>query len=170
MKYCVDFALCNRRLMMMRIEEVLADSLKGIEFEPMINIAHNYAAYENHFGHDVFVHRKGATLARKGVTGIIPGSQGTASYIVEGLGNAESFCSCSHGAGRVLSRKAAIQSLNIAEEVARLEAKGIVHAIHCQDDMQEASGAYKNIEEVIANELDLVKIRTRLLPVAVIKG
>ena len=170
MKYCVDFALCNRRLMMMRIEEVLADSLKGIEFEPMINIAHNYAAFENHFGHDVFVHRKGATLARKGVVGIIPGSQGTASYIVEGLGNAESFCSCSHGAGRMLSRKAAIQSLSMAEEVARLEAKGIVHAIHCQDDMQEASGAYKNIEEVIANELDLVKIKTRLLPVAVIKG
>ena len=170
MKYCVDFALCNRRLMMMRIEEVLAHSLKGIEFEPMINIAHNYAACENHFGHDVFVHRKGATLARKGVTGIIPGSQGTASYIVEGLGNAESFCSCSHGAGRVLSRKAAIQSLSMAEEVARLEAQGIVHAIHCQDDMQEASGAYKNIEKVIANELDLVKIKTRLLPVAVIKG
>jgi len=170
MKYCVDFALCNRRLMMMRIEEVLADSLKGIEFEPMINIAHNYAACENHFGHDVFIHRKGATLARKGVTGIIPGSQGTASYIVEGLGNAESFCSCSHGAGRVLSRKAAIQSLSMAEEVARLEARGIVHAIHCQDDMQEASGAYKNIEEVIANEQDLVKIKTRLLPVAVIKG
>ena len=170
MKYCIDFALCNRRLMMMRIEEVFADSLKGIEFEPMINIAHNYAACENHFGHDVFVHRKGATLARKGVTGIIPGSQGTASYIVEGLGNAESFCSCSHGAGRVLSRKAAIQSLSMAEEVARLEAQGIVHAIHCQDDMQEASGAYKNIEEVIANELDLVKIKTRLLPVAVIKG
>ena len=74
MKYCIDFAFCNRRLMMERIEEVLADSLKGIEFEPMINIAHNYAAMENHFGHNVIVHRKGATLAREGVTGIIPGS------------------------------------------------------------------------------------------------
>ena len=170
MKYCVDFALCNRKLMMERIEEVLYDALTGIEFDPMINIAHNYAACENHFGKNVFVHRKGATLARKGITGIIPGSQGTASYIVEGLGNPESFCSCSHGAGRVLSRKAAIRTLNMAEEVAQLEAKGIVHAIRCQDDMQEASGAYKNIEEVIANELDLVKVRTRLLPVAVIKG
>ncbi len=170
MKYCVDFAFCNRKLMMNRIEEVLADALKGIEFEPMINIAHNYAACENHFGKNVFVHRKGATLAREGVIGIIPGSQGTASYIVEGLGNPDSFCSCSHGAGRVLSRKAAIRTLNMAEEVRQLEAKGIVHAIRCQDDMQEASGAYKDIEEVIANELDLVKVRTRLLPLAVIKG
>lgn len=170
MKYCVDFALCNRRLMMHRIEEVLADTLKGIEFEPMINIAHNYASLENHFGRNVFVHRKGATLAREGVTGIIPGSQGTASYIVEGLGNPDSFCSCSHGAGRLLSRSAAIRTLNMAEEVARLEAKGIVHGIRNQDDMQEASGAYKDIEEVIANELDLVKVKTRLLPVAVIKG
>jgi tRNA-splicing ligase RtcB len=170
MKYCIDFALCNRKLMMERIQEVIADSLKGIEFEPMINIAHNYAAFEHHFGKDVIVHRKGATLAREGVIGIIPGSQGTASYIVEGLGNPESFCSCSHGAGRALSRKAAINTLNMAEEVAQLEAKGIVHAIRCQDDMQEASGAYKDIEEVIANELDLIKVKTRLLPIAVIKG
>jgi tRNA-splicing ligase RtcB len=93
MRFCIDFALCNRKLMMERIEEVLADSLKGIEFEPMINIAHNYAAVEHHFGQDVIVHRKGATLAREGVIGIIPGSQGTASYIVEGLGNPDSFCS-----------------------------------------------------------------------------
>ena len=170
MRYCVDFALCNRKLMMERIEEVLAEALKDIEFEPMINIAHNYAAVEHHFGHNVIVHRKGATLAREGVVGIIPGSQGTASYIVEGLGNPESFCSCSHGAGRVLSRSMAIKTLNLQQEVAQLEAKGIVHAIRSQEDMQEASGAYKDIEEVIANEADLVKVKTRLLPVAVIKG
>ena len=131
MKYCIDFALCNRRLMMERIQEVIADSLKGIEFEPMINIAHNYAAFEHHFGKDVIVHRKGATLAREGVIGIIPGSQGTASYIVEGLGNPDSFCSCSHGAGRVLSRKAAIKTLDMDAEVRNLEAKGIIHAIRC---------------------------------------
>ena len=170
MRFCIDFALCNRRLMMQRIEEVIADALPGIEFEPMINIAHNYAAFEHHYGEDVIVHRKGATLAREGVVGIIPGSQGTASYIVEGLGNPESFCSCSHGAGRVMSRTAAIKTLDMAAEVAQLEAKGIVHAIRCQDDMQEASGAYKDIETVIKNELDLVKIKTRLLPIAVIKG
>ncbi|MBP5134390.1 MAG: RtcB family protein [Paludibacteraceae bacterium] len=170
MKYCIDFALCNRRLMMERIEEVLCDSLKGIEFESMINIAHNYAAWENHFGKNVIVHRKGATLANEGTIGIIPGSQGTASYIVEGVGNPDSFCSCSHGAGRIMSRTKAIQILDMQKEVAQLESKGIVHAIRCQDDMQEASGAYKDIEEVIANELDLVNVKKRLLPVAVIKG
>lgn len=170
MRFCIDFAFCNRRLMMQRIEEVIADALPGIEFEPMINIAHNYAAFEHHYGEDVIVHRKGATLAREGIVGIIPGSPGTASYIVEDLGNPESFCSCSHGAGRVMSRTAAIKTLDMAAEVAQLEAKGIVHAIRCQDDMQEASGAYKDIETVIKNELDLVKIKTRLLPIAVIKG
>ena len=170
MQYCIDFALCNRRLMMERIEEVLSDSLPGIEFDPMINIAHNYAAIENHFNQNVIVHRKGATLAREGVVGIIPGSQGTASYIVEGLGNPDSFCSCSHGAGRTMSRKAAIRDLDMKEEVDRLDAMGIIHAIRSQDDMQEASGAYKDIETVIANEADLVRVRTRLLPVAVIKG
>lgn len=170
MKYCIEFALCNRKLMMQRIEEVISYAIPGIEFEPMINIAHNYAAMEHHFGKDVIVHRKGATLAQEGVIGIIPGSQGTASYIVEGLGNPDSFNSCSHGAGRVLSRKAAIRTLDMASEVAQLEAKGIIHAIRCQDDMQEASGAYKDIDTVIANESDLVKVKTRLLPVAVIKG
>lgn len=170
MKYCIDFALCNRKLVMERTQEVLADALPGIEFEPMINIAHNYAAFEHHYGHNVVVHRKGATLAREGATGIIPGSQGTASYIVEGLGNPESFCSCSHGAGRALSRKMAMQVLDLQQEVAQLEARGIVHAIRSQKDMQEASGAYKDIEEVIANEADLVRVKTRLLPVAVIKG
>ena len=170
MKYCIDFALCNRRLMMERIEEVLADALPGVEFEPMINIAHNYAAHEHHFGKDVFVHRKGATLAREGTVGIIPGSQGTASYIVEGLGNPGSFCSCSHGAGRLMSRTTAIRTLDMAAEVASLEARGIVHAIRTQNDMQEASGAYKDIEQVIANQTDLVRVVTRLLPIAVIKG
>ena len=170
MQYCIDFALCNRSLMMQRIQEVLTDALPGISFEPMINIAHNYAAWENHYGQNVIVHRKGATLAREGMVGIIPGSQGTASYIVEGLGNAASFNSCSHGAGRVLSRTAAIASLDMQAEVAQLEAKGIVHAIRSQDDMQEATGAYKDIEEVIANQTDLIKVKTRLLPIAVIKG
>ena len=170
MEYCVDFALCNRRLMMERIEEVIKDVIPEVEFEPMINIAHNYAAWENHYEKNVIVHRKGATLAREGVIGIIPGSQGTASYIVEGLGNPESFCSCSHGAGRTMSRTAAIRDLNLKEELDRLEAKGIIHAIRGQSDMQEATGAYKDIEAVIANEADLVKVKTRLLPVAVIKG
>ena len=170
MNYCVDFALCNRRLMMERIKDVLANALPGIEFEPMINIAHNYAAIEHHFGHDVIVHRKGATLAREGVTGIIPGSQGTASYIVEGLGNPESFCSCSHGSGRLMSRTKAVQTLSLEDEIKRLDEQGIVHAIRTEKDLEEAAGAYKDIEEVINNELDLVRIVTRLQPVAVVKG
>ena len=170
MQYCVDFALCNRRLMMERIKEILADALPGIEFEPMINIAHNYAAWEHHFSKNVIVHRKGATLAREGVVGIIPGSQGTASYIVEGLGNLDSFCSCSHGAGRVMSRTKAVQSLSLEDEIKRLDDQGIVHAIRTVHDLEEAAGAYKDIETVINNELDLVRIVTRLLPIAVIKG
>ena len=170
MQYCVEFALCNRRLMMERIQEVIADALPGIEFEPMINIAHNYAAWENHFGKNVIVHRKGATLAREGIVGIIPGSQGTASYIVEGLGNPDSFNSCSHGAGRLMSRTAAVKTLSLEDEVKKLDDQGIVHAIRSQHDLEEAAGAYKDIEQVINNELDLVKILTRLLPIAVIKG
>lgn len=170
MQYCVDFALSNRRLMIERIKEVLADALPGIEFEPMINIAHNYAAWEHHYGKNVIVHRKGATLAREGVVGIIPGSQGTASYIVEGLGNPKSFCSCSHGAGRVMSRTKAVQSLSLQDEIKRLDDQGIVHAIRTVHDLEEAAGAYKDIEQVINNELDLVKVKTRLLPIAVIKG
>ena len=170
MRYCVDFALSNRRLMMQRIQEVLTAALPGIEFEPMINIAHNYAAWENHYGHNVIVHRKGATLASKGVTGIIPGSQGTASYIVEGLGNHESFNSCSHGAGRSMSRTQAQNTLSLEEEVSKLDALGIVHGITTQRDLQEASSAYKDIDQVIHNELDLIAVKTRLLPVAVVKG
>lgn len=170
MNYCVKFALANRQLMMKRICEILSNTLSGIEFEPMINIAHNYAAIEHHFGHNVIVHRKGATLACKGIIGIIPGSQGTSSYIVEGLGNPESFCSCSHGAGRAMSRTAAVRDLDLNEEVSRLESLGIVHAIRSKKDLEEATGAYKDIEEVINNELDLVRIKTKLSPIAVIKG
>ena len=166
----MEFALCNRRLMMERIQEVIADALPGIEFEPMINIAHNYAAWEHHYGKNVIVHRKGATLAREGIVGIIPGSQGTASYIVEGLGNPDSFNSCSHGAGRLMSRTAAVKTLSLEDEVKKLDEQGIVHAIRSQRDLEEAAGAYKDIEQVINNELDLVKILTRLLPIAVIKG
>lgn len=170
MEYCVAFALCNRKLMMERICEVIGDAIAGSEFEPMINIAHNYAQWENHFGENCIVHRKGATSAREGEIGIIPGSQGTCSYITVGLGNPESFMSCSHGAGRRLSRTAARNELSLEEEIARLEKAGVIHAIRYKEDLDEAAGAYKNIDEVMAAQSDLVKIRTRLRPVAVIKG
>jgi tRNA-splicing ligase RtcB len=106
MQYCIDFAFANRKLMMHTLEEVFTDVYRGwfreLEF---INIAHNYAVKERHFGKEVWIHRKGATSAREGEYGIIPGSQGTKSYIVRGKGNPESFMSCSHGAGRVMGRK-----------------------------------------------------------------
>ena len=170
MQYCIDFGLCNRRLMMYRIQKVISEAIPHVEFEPMINIAHNYASWESHFGENCIIHRKGATSAREGEVGIIPGSQGTSSYIVEGLGNPLSFMSCSHGAGRIMSRTEAVKTLNLAEEIHKLDEKGIVHAIRSQEDLEEASAAYKDIELVMAQESDLVKIKTHLLPIAVIKG
>ena len=170
MEYCVQFALANRQLMMDRICGVIKDCAPDTEFEPMINIAHNYAAWEHHFGDDVIVDRKGATRAREGEVGIIPGSQGTRSYITEGLGNPDSFMSCSHGAGRRMSRTEAVRTLDLKAEQEKLEAKGIVHAMRCQKDLEEASSAYKDIEEVMANQADLAKITTALEPIAVIKG
>ena len=170
MTYCIDFAFCNRKLMMDRILEVIKDCCPEAEFEPMINIAHNYAAWENHFGQNVIVHRKGAVRAREGEVGIIPGSQGTRSYIVEGLGNADSFMSSSHGAGRLMSRSEAVRTLDFDAEVSRLESRGIIHALRGRSDLEEAAGAYKDIGEVLANESDLVRVVTELSPVAVIKG
>ena len=170
MNYCIEFALCNRRLMMERICQTIGEVYPDAQFEPMINIAHNYAVWENHFDENCIVHRKGATRARVGEIGIIPGSQGTKSYIVEGLGNTDSFQSCSHGAGRAMSRTEAVRSLSLEDEVAKLEAQGIVHAIRSKKDLEEAAGAYKDIDEVMANQTDLVKIVTELSPVAVIKG
>ena len=170
MNYCVEFALCNRRLMMERICATIGEVYPYAQFEPMINIAHNYAVCEHHFDETVIVHRKGATRAREGELGIIPGSQGTRSYIVEGLGNPDSFQSCSHGAGRAMSRTEAVRNLSLEAEVSRLEELGIVHAIRGQKDLEEAAGAYKDIDEVMANQSDLVKTVTALSPVAVIKG
>ena len=170
MKYCTGFALANRKLMMERIQHVVTATLNNVEYEPMINIAHNYAAWETHFDTKVVVHRKGATSAKEGEQGIIPGSQGTKSYIVEGLGNTESFMSCSHGAGRVMSRAAAIRNLNLEEEIRKLDELGIIHAIRKKSDLEEASTAYKDIAQVMDLQKDLVKIKTELTPLAVIKG
>ena len=136
----------------------------------MINIAHNYAARETHFGKHVWIHRKGATLADNGTEGIIPGSQGTPSYIVRGKGNPASFNSCSHGAGRRMGRKEAERRLDLACEQKMLEEKGIIHSIRSRRDLDEASGAYKDIRDVMQSQSDLVDIVTELLPVAVIKG
>lgn len=170
MRYCVDFALANRRLIIEQIQEALAEVAPGMEFGEMINVAHNYAALERHFGRDVVVHRKGATRARTGEYGIIPGSQGSRSFIVRGLGNPESFCSCSHGAGRLMGRKQAQRELDLATERRRLDELGVIHGLRSRSDLDEAAGAYKDIDTVMANQEDLVEVTVTLRPLAVMKG
>jgi tRNA-splicing ligase RtcB len=170
MQYCTQFAFANRKLMMERIQHVVSSVLNAVIYEPIINIAHNYAAWEEHFGEKVIVHRKGATSAKLGEIGIIPGSQGTKSYIVEGLGNPESFMSCSHGAGRVMGRKAAIRNLDLETEKRKLDELGIIHSIRNKSDLEEASSCYKDIAQVRELQKDLVKIKTELSPLAVVKG
>lgn len=170
MRYCVDFAYANRKLMMDRVQEALVSVVTPVSFDPLINIAHNYAAQETHFNRRVMVHRKGATRAQAGEIGIIPGSQGTPSYLVKGKGNLDSFASCAHGAGRKMGRKQAQRQLDLTREIKRMEDQGIIHAIRHKGDLDEAAGAYKNIDEVIDNQLDLVEVLVELRPLAVIKG
>lgn len=170
MDFCVRFALNNRLAMCGVIMDAFTDHLPDTEFDFPINIAHNYAAIENHYGENVVVHRKGATKATSGLKGIIPGSQGTKSYIVEGLGNQESFMSCSHGAGRVLGRKAAQRELDLAEEQRILDDQGIIHDMKSKANLEEAASAYKPIDVVMKNQADLTKILVELQPLAVIKG
>lgn len=170
MKYCVNFAFANRKLMITRIMESILDIFGEVEFSEHINIAHNYAAWEEHFGKKVLVHRKGATSARDGEIGIIPGSQGTKSYIVEGLGNPQSFMSCSHGAGRAMGRKQAIRTLNLEEEKHKMDALGIIHSMNSLKDLDEAASAYKDISLVMNQQSDLVRIIHELSPLAVVKG
>jgi tRNA-splicing ligase RtcB len=171
MQYCMDFAFANRKHMMASIVSVFRNHMdKNFRELEFVNIAHNYARWEKHFNTQVIVHRKGATSARKGEIGIVPGSQGTQSYIVKGKGNQESFESCSHGAGRLMGRKQAQRTLDLKEEIARLESTGIIHSLRHQKDLDEAPGAYKNIDKVMADQNDLVEIMTTLSPLAVIKG
>jgi tRNA-splicing ligase RtcB len=167
MKYCLEFAKANRQIMMKNVLSCLS-SVKDCSALDEIDIHHNYAAFENHYGKDVLVHRKGATKASLGLTGIIPGSMGTSSYITEGLGNPESFESCSHGAGRRMGRKEAERTLNLEEEQEKMI--GIVHGLRDTSNLDEAPGAYKSIDEVMKNQEDLVKFKISLKPLASIKG
>ncbi|MDO5674503.1 MAG: RtcB family protein [bacterium] len=170
MTYCVEFAKANRREMMRMMQEVVTDVGGGGNFGPAIDVAHNYAAMEQHFGREVCVHRKGAIRAGLDEHGIIPGSQGSSSYIVRGLGNADSFSSCSHGAGRVMGRKQAQRRLDLEEELRKLKRRNVVHGMRGRKDLDEAPGAYKDITEVMANQQDLVTIEVELQPLAVVKG
>lgn len=170
MNYCIDFALANRKLMMERVKSAFAQILPDVEFADFINKPHNFAALETHYGEKVMVHRKGATRAEKGEWGMIPGSQGTSSYLVTGKGNPLSFNSCSHGAGRIMSRAQARRTLDLDEEKAQLEELGVIHALRHKRDLDEAPGSYKDIEEVMALQQDLVEIEVELKPLAVIKS
>lgn len=167
MTFCLDFAKANRELIMSRFFQAFAEVTGSVKRLEEIHIHHNYAAVEEHFNRKVIIHRKGATSAQKGQLGIIPGSMGTPSYIVEGLGSPESFMSCSHGAGRTMSRKKANET--ISRELADKLMKGIVFD-GWHGDFSEAPIAYKDIEEVMRNQSDLVKPLVKLTPLGVMKG
>ena len=178
MLFALRYAKENRRRMMERMKETVAEFVPEANFLRTIDIHHNYAACEDHFGRKVFVHRKGATSAKLDEIGIIPGSMGTASYIVRGLGNPDSFMSCSHGAGRRMSRIAASTSLTV-EECDRAMDGIVCERWHKYKgygkakghlDLSEAPQAYKDIEDVIASERDLVEPLVRLVPLASLKG
>ena len=178
MLFALRYAKENRRRMMEVMKATLAEFVPGANFVRTIDIHHNYAAFEEHFGEKVCVHRKGATSAKLDEIGIIPGSMGTASYIVRGLGNPDSFMSCSHGAGRRMSRIAASTTLTVEECDKAMDGivcerwhkyKGFGKA-KGRLDLSEAPQAYKDIEDVIASELDLVEPLVRLVPLASLKG
>lgn len=166
MNWCLKFAKASRRRMMETVLDILGESpVKSID------IHHNYASLEEHYDEIVLVHRKGATCAEKGLDGIIPGSMGSNSYITVGKGNTESFNSSAHGAGRRMGRNAARRSINVTKVLREMDEKGIlISAAKKRDIAEESPEAYKDIDVVMAQQSDLVAIRTVLKPIGVIKG
>lgn len=164
-----DFAKINREVMMARTLQAMRDILK-IPFDAhveAVNCHHNYISRENHYGENVWVTRKGAVSAKKGEMGIIPGSMGARSYIVRGLGNEESFCSCSHGAGRVMSRTEVKRRVSLKEHV---DATAGVECRKDEEVIDETPSAYKPIEKVMEAQSDLVEIVHTLKQVLCVKG
>jgi len=163
-----DYALENRREMMKAVLEAMRPHLPPFRIVgEAIQCHHNYVAREHHFGANVYVTRKGAIRAGEGELGIIPGSMGARSFIVRGKGNPQSFCSCAHGAGRLMSRGEAKRRFS-AEDVKRQTA-----GVECRKDegvVDEIPGAYKPIEEVMANQSDLVDVVHTLRQVVCVKG
>ena len=179
MLFALRYAQENRRRMMEAMKETVAEFVPEANFVRTIDVHHNYATCEEHFGRKVFVHRKGATSAKLDEIGVIPGSMGTASYIVRGLGNPDSFMSCSHGAGRRMSRVAASANLTVEECDKAMEGivcerwqkyNGYSKKAKGKFDLSEAPQAYKDIEDVIASERDLVEPLVRFVPLASLKG
>jgi tRNA-splicing ligase RtcB len=165
-----EYAMANRQLMMANIIAAVANSGQVPPFEAtleVVNCHHNYVAWENHYGENVLVTRKGAVRAREGDMGIIPGSMGAQSFIVRGKGNPESFMSCSHGAGRAMSRTEAKRRFTIADHEAATA------GIECRKDadvIDETPMAYKPISAVMEAQKDLVEIVHTLRQVVCVKG
>jgi tRNA-splicing ligase RtcB (3'-phosphate/5'-hydroxy nucleic acid ligase) len=165
-----DYARLNRELMMESVVEAVRASGEVPAFEAnveAVNCHHNYVAREHHYGANVFVTRKGAVRAREGDMGIIPGSMGARSFIVRGLGNPESFESCSHGAGRAMSRAEAKRRFTVADHEAATA------GVECRKDadvIDETPGAYKPIDDVMSAQRDLVEIVHTLRQVVCVKG
>ena len=176
MQLAMDFAYENRAAMLSKIKEIFTRYVvKYTSTEPTysteINCHHNYAALENHYGKNVWVHRKGAVHAGENELGIIPGAMGSYSYIVKGKGNPESFMSSSHGAGRLFSRTAALDNFSTEQVMCDLKDKNVVLAKHNKADVaEEARFAYKDITQVMANQRDLVEPIKTLFTVGVVKG
>lgn len=173
MNIAQDYAFHNREIMMHAAQSAVKDqSHKTNHFADFINIHHNYAAIENHGGENVWVHRKGATLARPQTTGIIPGSMTTKSYIVQGKGNKDSMNSCSHGSGRNFSRSEAKRRVQEGVDPSQESqlTKANVELYGTRDAADELGSAYKDIDQVMLNQEDLVEIIEELIPVAVLKG
>lgn len=175
LQWAQGYAMTNREAMMQALMKSFTTKVLGKHHEEWtsitavtsVNCHHNYAEREHHYGSNVIVTRKGAVRARRGDLGIIPGSMGTRSYIVRGLGNQDSFCSCSHGAGRRMSRGKAKANFTLEDLAKQTE------GIECRKDsgvIDEIPGAYKDIDQVMENQKDLVEIVATLKQVLCVKG
>lgn len=170
LQWAQDYARYNREVMMARFKRIVEKHLAGGKpTKPVlsVNCHHNYAEQEMHYGEQVYVTRKGAVRARQEDYGIIPGSMGAKSYIVKGKGNLESYCSCSHGAGRTMSRTKAKKHFTLDDLIEQTQ------GVECRKDkgiLDEIPGAYKPIEEVMANQADLVEVVATLKQVVCVKG
>jgi tRNA-splicing ligase RtcB len=168
MQWAQDYAAENRRAMMDSVLRVLRDELRAFQLgDVAVNCHHNYAARETHFGESVLITRKGAVRAGRGELGIIPGSMGARSYIVRGFGNPQSFESCSHGAGRAMSRTEARRRFTVDQHVAATK------GVECRKDadvIDETPAAYKDIDAVMEAQRDLVEVVHTLKQVVCVKG
>lgn len=176
MRLSMDFAYENRAAMLEKVKSIFSEKVKKFlgrtpDFSGEINCHHNYAALEEHFGEQVWVHRKGAIKADDGELSIIPGAMGSFSYIVRGKGNPESFRSSSHGAGRRYSRTKAMEEFSVEKVMVDLKAQGVALGKHKKNDVaEECRFAYKDIDEVMKNQQDLVEPVKKLFTIGVVKG